>query len=197
VNVIVVFLDLRGATQWGRNKDDVYVGAFIDALGQWALTHFLSPPLSRPDLVKFLGDGFLFIWEVSDHSMITSRYNLVASVAHSTHQNYSPWVKDTEAMWMGAPRAIGIGVDHGSALRLTFENGSVDYVGSTLNNAAKMQDLARPDGGVVIGNNPKLSEAVHDKYPVAGQLVIGRECIPVRATQGVKLPTRSKLRIAR
>jgi class 3 adenylate cyclase len=197
VTIIVVFLDLRGATQWARNKDVKYMGTFIDALGHWALTHFLVPPLSRPNLIKFLGDGFLFIWEIADDSMIMNRCNLVASVAYSMHQNYSPWVKDTESMWMGAPCAIGIGVDHGLALRLTFENGSIDYVGAPLNNAAKMQDLARPDGGVVIGDNPKLSEDVREKYPVVGHLVIGNESIPVRATRGVKLQPRGKIRIVR
>jgi class 3 adenylate cyclase len=198
--IIAMFLDLRGSTQWERDVvrgNLEYVGNFIDDLREWALTHTSVPPLSSPTLVKFLGDGYLFIWEVPDDSMITNRFNVVVSSACVLHENYPVWVRDTPSIWLGAPRAIGIGIDLGSALRLTFENGSVDYVGSPVNNAAKMQDLARPDGGVVIGANWKLSDVLHTKFPVEGQLVIGNEYISVRATGGVKLQARGKIKLMR
>jgi class 3 adenylate cyclase len=198
--IIAMFLDLRGATQWERDVvrgNLEYVGNFVDELREWALTHTSVPPLGSPTLIKFLGDGYLLIWEVPYDSMITDRFNVVVSSACALHQNYPAWVRDTPSIWLGAPRAIGIGIDIGSALRVTFENGSVDYVGSPVNNAAKMQDLARPDGGVVIGASWKLSDELRDKFPVEGQLIIGNECISVRATGGVKLQARSKIKLMR
>lgn len=198
--IVAMFLDLRGATQWERDVvrgNLEYVGKFIDELREWALTHTSVPPLSNPTLVKFLGDGYLLVWEVADDSMITKRFNAVVSSAYALQENYPAWARDTPSIWMGAPRAIGIGIDLGSALRITFENGSVDYVGSPVNNAAKMQDLARPDGGVVIGANWKLSDELRAKFPIEGQLVIGNESISVRATAGVKLQVRGKIKLIR
>lgn len=196
--IIAMFLDLRGATQWERDVvrgNLEYVGTFIDGLLELSLAHTSLPPLSRPTLVKFLGDGYLLIWEVPDDSAITDRFNVVVGSACALHQNYPAWVKDNPSIWLGAPRAIGIGIDLGSALRLTFENGSVDYVGSPVNNADKMQDLARPDGGVVIGANWKLSDELRAKFPVEGRVVIGNEFMSVRATAGVMLQTRGKIKL--
>ncbi|MFL6254650.1 MAG: hypothetical protein ACJ74T_06485 [Pyrinomonadaceae bacterium] len=198
--IVAMFLDLRGSTQWERDVvrgNLEYVGKFIDELREWALSHTSVPPPSNPTLIKFLGDGYLLVWEVSDDSMITKRFNTVVSSAYTMHEKYPAWATELPSTWLGVPRAIGIGIDFGSALRITFENGSVDYVGSPVNNAAKMQDLARPDGGVVIGANWKLSDELRLKFPVEGQLIIGNESISVRATAGVKLQARGKIKLAR
>jgi class 3 adenylate cyclase len=82
---------------------------------------------------------------------------------------------------------MGVGIDFGPANRLTSENGSCDYLGLPLNYAAKLQGMARPDGGVVIRDSWRLTEDLIDKFTRKGTMAIGNERISIRATEGVKL----------
>jgi class 3 adenylate cyclase len=200
IKLIAMTFDLRRSTQWFRRmgiENSDYIGTFMDELLELALNYTSVLPYGRPNLIKFLGDGYMFIWEVPDDSTSITRLRAVVGAACALHDNYRSWIKDPTRAWMDPPNSIGVGVDLGCASRYTFENGSIDYKGSPVDNVAKMQDLARPDGGVVIQANWQLSDELRDKFPVEGQMVIGNECIAVRATGGVKLQARNKIKLVR
>lgn len=188
VKVIVMVFDLRGSTQWSAEvaKQSVeYVGTLLDELQEWTTHLAFSLPQGRPALIKFLGDGFMFIWEVPSDSHMVEAGNAVADLAYRICRGYPSWIKATPTLWLGAPRYIGAGVALGSALRLTFEDGSDDYIGSPLNLAAKLQNLARPFGGVIVHENWSLCEQVASSFSNRGEVVIGPESVPVRATSEV------------
>ena len=145
----------------------------------------------RPNLVKFLGDGFLFVWECPQTSRdIDVRARAVIELAYSLHEDYPGWCHANSALWRTTPSGLGIGVDAGSAIRITFENGSEDYIGEPINDAAKLQDLARPSGGVLIkdvvvdrwGEDPELIQMFPTTALIRTSL---GEFQRVRATRGV------------
>ena len=154
VTIAAMIFDLRGSTQWSQgvvSGDYHYVGTFIDHLRAWAWGRAMEKMGERPSLVKFLGDGFLFVWEIAPNSMDIDRQTAgLAGLACALNREYPSWCRANSALWKGVPGGLGIGVDVGTAIRLTFENGSEDYVGQPINNAAKLQDAARPSGGVVM-----------------------------------------------
>ena len=187
VEVIVMFIDLRGSTQWVKKvSDGKYVVNFMNKFTQWTLNRASEAPYGLPT-VKHTGDGFMFVWEVPDNSVIIDRANAVAGLACALCSGYLSWVQNMPEFYQGVPVSIGIGIAFGSANRLTTEHGSYDYLGLTAHLAAKFQGLARPHGGVVIQDTWELTQELRDQFTKKGKLVIGGESIPIRATDGVKL----------
>ena len=194
INVIAMFFDLRGSTKWAAEAlqgDLCYVGAFINELHTWAWKEATNLPCGRPNVIKFLGDGFMFVWEASRDQTPACQAARVAKLGCNLVQQYPSWAAQNPELWRGVPSALGVGVDVGPAMRLTFENGSEDYIGAPLNMAAKMQDLARPCGGVVVradiwnGFDPELRAF----FPTRGNASrIMSEQIIVYATEEVEMP---------
>jgi class 3 adenylate cyclase len=193
VYTIAMFFDLRGSTRWA---DEVMAGDFdcirdfIDALREWVVNEASKPPQVCPTFVKFLGDGFMCIWEVEKDSL-TKHANAVIELACDLSVRYPSWAKEIKAVlpWK-PPDGIGFGVDVSNAIRLTFENGSDDYLGSPVSLASKMQNMARPRGVVIQERTWRdiLDEKLRDRFPNAGVMRLGDQEIHIRATKEVKLP---------
>lgn len=186
VNVVALFFDLRGSTQWANEvveKDFHHVRTFLDELREWAWGQASASALGRPTFVKFLGDGFMFVWEVPDAS-VTESANAGVRLGYFLYKHYLPWVKRKSRVFpWGVPIGLGVGVDTGPAIRLTFENGSHDYLGAPLSYAAKMQHLARPRGGVVIQEKVlSLLNGLRVKFPLKGVMKLGEGSVYVRMT---------------
>lgn len=114
--------------------------------------------------------------------------NAGARLAYGLSSHYHVWVKkNRHRFFWGTPEGIGVGFDIGPALRLTFENGTDDYLGEPMSLAAKMQDLARPLGGAVIQAKAwGLLNGLKVKYPQKGILKVGDTQVLVRMTDGVE-----------
>ncbi|MCW3052936.1 MAG: hypothetical protein JWN14_2106 [Chthonomonadales bacterium] len=195
VTVVALFIDLLGSTEWAHsviNGDFHYAGVFIDQLRTWIWRKALDSGLVRPSIVKFLGDGFMFVWETPQEITAVNAYTKAAvELACALHKEFPLWANNNSALWNKVPEAIGIGVDVGSAIRLTFENGSEDYLGAPINTAAKLQDMARPVGGVVIRtevwNRLDSDEILQHKFAQPGIVRIGTDkMLSVRATEEVE-----------
>ena len=192
VEAVVMFFDLRGSTRWANEaaeKNFHYVKIFIDEFRDWAWRQATASAQGHPKRVKFLGDGFMYVWEISP-DCVTDSASAVANLAYDLCTNYSSWIEENKKRkfpW-GTPDGLGIGVDIGSAIRLTFESGSEDYLGSPMNIAAKMQNLARPCGGVVIQEKVwnLLVDDIRNKFLKKGKLKLGNSDIPIRATENVE-----------
>ncbi|MBC7528924.1 MAG: adenylate/guanylate cyclase domain-containing protein [Chthonomonadaceae bacterium] len=201
VNVIALFFDLRGSSRWTvevLHGDYEYVGTFMDELRGWAWRKVKETSLGRPNLIKFLGDGFLMVWELPQES--ESRRERMAEavlLGCSLVKDYPLWTKQNRLLWKEVPLSLGVGIDVGAALRLTFENGSEDYLGEPVNLAAKLQDRARPSGGVVIREElwRRLeSEPLQKTFSQAGSVSFGEgEPLLLRATKEVKFAKRLEI----
>jgi class 3 adenylate cyclase len=195
VTVVVMFFDMRASTKWARDviKGDYhYAGTFIDQLRTWAWQKASDALPVRPNLVKFLGDGFMFVWETrASEGAIDAQAKAVTELGCTLAREYPVWASGNRALWKDVPDSLGVGVDAGSAIRLTFENGSDDYLGEPVNTAAKLQELARPSGGVVISRELWRryagDEVFQAKFPASAEVIVGSAYLPVRATGEVEL----------
>jgi class 3 adenylate cyclase len=197
VYIVVMFVDLRGSTAWARQMardgDSEYVIKFKNKFNEWIL-RCASETLQDTPHPKFTGDGFMLVWERFSDAEIINRANKVVDLGCKLFESYPSWVdSNREELWKPVPPYIGVGVDFGYTKRLTSENGAYDYEGSPVNIAAKTQGLARPNGGVVIRDKWNLSGELRKKFIDNGEMVIGDEYIPIRTTNGVKLPAPTKI----
>ena len=192
--VIVMFLDLRGSTQWSESNSGVNsraIAQYLDSLFDWVWqlrAHFAVP---KPTHVKFLGDGYMFVWR-EDGASHGETLNRIAQYACAIAAGYAQQAQVWNVFRMtDLPPGIGIGVGQGAAMRLPLENGSEDYLGSPVNSAEKMQGLAKPNG-VVISSDvyAKLETAFQEQFPNSSRqpLGTGRPNL-IYATRDVAFPT--------
>jgi class 3 adenylate cyclase len=109
-----------------------------------------------PSMFKTLGDGMMLVWELRGESEAQDKVaasilqtiasiqrffrGLVAEQAGGATQPYATAVRTLR---------LGFGLARGHAWRLDFSpQRSVDYAGTIVNLAARLQDLARPEGVV-------------------------------------------------
>jgi class 3 adenylate cyclase len=108
-----------------------------------------------PAFYKNLGDGMMVVWELHSASTmvihgLATRYivqivnnirrlfmRLTTQLGPVEIDSYSEHVRDLK---------MGFGLAKGHAWRLDFGQGNVDYAGSILNLAARLQGMARPEG---------------------------------------------------
>ncbi|HEY6803873.1 MAG TPA: hypothetical protein VI306_09870 [Pyrinomonadaceae bacterium] len=195
VSVIVMSVDLRGSTRWAKEiGDGPYVVTFMDKFTHWMDSKASGEPYGSPT-VKHTGDGMMFFWEVTREEHIIMLANAVVGLACALWSGYQPWVRSRPELYKEVPRSIGIGVDFGSAVRLTSESADYEYIGLPANFAAKFQELARPDGGVVVRDNWALSDELDGRFVHKGKVEIAGEFVPVRATFEVKFASDSDERV--
>jgi class 3 adenylate cyclase len=117
--------------------------------------------LLTPTAYKNLGDGMMIVWECQGasalavgnltHYIYTTVIHLEANFAYFT-QNLSPLELDSYSETASRLK-MGFGLAKGHAWRLDFgKKLPWDYAGSVVNLAARLQDLARPEGLVAALN---------------------------------------------
>jgi class 3 adenylate cyclase len=202
VYVIALFFDLRGSTEWcgrvmSKHGPIDPIAEFMDNLLEWALEKTRLEANGAPDFVKFLGDGFLFVWEFPGENNLDEHTPRALRLACCLSEEYGPWIR-TER-WNrkigGVPDSVGVGMYPGNVIRVAFENGSRDYLGAPINHAARMQDLARPNGGVVVPADVLerldaggVAADLCAKFTNSGQISTARgQFVPVRATGEVEI----------
>ncbi len=191
VTIIALCIDLRGSTAYtaeafDKGVSDIIVD-FTNKFCQWVMV-IVSKEMRAPPTVKFVGDGMVFVWEAEGANLVDDA-NAIAGIACHLDGAYSKWRSSGNPEWKNhVPRHIGIGVDFGDqARRFTTESGSYEYLGLPLSYAAKMQAMARPNGGVVIRDDKwMLPDFLRSKFTKSGMMLIGSERILVRATRRVK-----------
>ncbi|HEX8457663.1 MAG TPA: hypothetical protein VF656_10230 [Pyrinomonadaceae bacterium] len=187
VHIVALCVDLRDSTKWANNvveKDFHLVKIFMGEFIKWTLGHVAASSLGRPRLAKFLGDGCLFIWEIPENAM-TDSANAAFKLACCLYKHYTPWVRqNAKKFTWGVPVGIGVGFDVGTAIRLTFENGSNDYIGMPVSLAPKLQEHARPLGGVAAQEKVyNLLNGSRSKLQRPGTIKLGDCEIKIRITK--------------
>jgi class 3 adenylate cyclase len=136
VPALVLLYDIRGFTAATRRMDAATIGAFATAAHEAILAQFRSPP---PTFVKNLGDGHLLLWETTldpDPALLAA----VVAGAAGARTAFAAFVAGRAAAGDALPRHVGIGVAFGVVSK------GDDYYGVALNLAARLQNLARPEG---------------------------------------------------
>jgi len=147
-DVVVLFADLRGFSTWCNEAEIANVAEVITVQYERVIQvcndfhhHFH----------KFLGDGFLLLWEADTEMDSTVCLKHALGAVFEIHKKY--WYLAKELGYK-APAGYGIGLSIGQAIRIqpeTFikEMNEVDFLGYPLNCSARMQSLAEPFGTTV------------------------------------------------
>lgn len=158
VNVVALFCDLRGFSNWCESVEIEQVESLMrtqfERVIQICNDH-------HHDFHKFLGDGFVLVWEESEERSLHACLAQALDAAFHLHKKFWYLSKDSEHE---LPPGYGIGISVGEAVLLqpeTFlaELNEIDFVGYPLNCAARFQTLANAYGTVLCSNAVALIES--------------------------------------
>jgi class 3 adenylate cyclase len=126
-----------------------------------------------PTMYKNLGDGLMLVWEIpTDMEMSQERIltqSIIEIVESISERFYAKFRELTPAdrQYFGAEAAqlhIGCGIAKGHSWRLDFRH-AIDYAGSVVNLASRLQSLAKPLGIVI---QYDLAPALFDQWIESG-----------------------------
>lgn len=150
MDVLIVFVDIRGFTTWSENTQVFehspdFIGDFYDQL--------LSRFPGHEWFLKTLGDGAVLVRELTtgspDHDFSRDLESILTSI-HAVTADFS--VKcGVFARTYGQKTnlSLGWGISRGTVNKIMTPSGSPDYLGPDLNKAARLCDIARPFGVVI------------------------------------------------
>jgi adenylate cyclase len=162
LDVVVVYADLRGFAQWSlsMNAEEVIriIEVVYDRVIQLAFFY-------RHTFHKFLGDGFVLIWEVKDHGTRAEALHWALAASFEIHKRY--WYI-AKRLHFPSPSGFGIGISTGEVVRIdpeTFipEMNEADFVGYPMNSGARLQKLAGPYGTVLDNAGVEIAERYPDR----------------------------------
>ncbi len=148
LDVVAVYADLRGFAQWSLVATAPQIVRVIevvyDRVIQLAFYY-------RHTFHKFLGDGFVLIWEVADHGSRAEALHWAMEAAFEIHKRYWYIARQLD---FPSPLGFGIGISCGEVVKIdpeTFvaEINEPDFVGYPMNSGSRLQKLAGPFGTVI------------------------------------------------
>jgi len=158
VNVVALFCDLRGFSNWCETVDIGQIESLMRSQFERVIQICND---HHHDFHKFLGDGFVLVWEESAETSLHTCLARALDAAFHLHKKYW-YLSQDEASAL--PTGYGIGISAGEAVLLqpeTFlaELNEVDFVGYPLNCAARLQTLANAYGTVLCSTAVDLVES--------------------------------------
>lgn len=176
--VLVCFADVRGFTHYCKTLQQEmqdrkiqnflreHGKIYVEGLLRW---NTLAEAITRPELFrvirepmvpatyKNLGDGLMMVWEIPKNLQFPEESMLINSILNAVQEMERVFYEKFRDLTPAAEEAftkevekleIGFGIAKGHAWRLEYP-GVVDYAGSLVNLAARLQDRARPRGRVI------------------------------------------------
>lgn len=151
----VLFADLRGFSTWSLTAEPEQISELYEVISDRVAQMLVDYPF---DYWKLLGDGIMLVWQSGDTESITA--DCAIGAAYELHNKY--WHYRTKVPY-GVPNGFGIAVCAGSLIRFSsatfFEQCVVnDYLGPIVNQAARLQALAKSGEILVNKRVAKMSE---------------------------------------
>ena len=148
LDVVAVYADLRGFSQWSLTSSASEIARVIEVVYDRVIQLAF---FYKHTFHKFLGDGFVLIWEVKDHGSRSEALHWAMAAAFEIHKRY--WYI-AQHLRFPSPSGFGIGISCGEVIRIdpeTFipELNEPDFVGYPMNSGARLQKLAGPYGTVI------------------------------------------------
>jgi class 3 adenylate cyclase len=144
--IIIVFADVRGFSNFSKGNDATDVAEFVRSVYLRIIESF---PFA--DFYKTTGDGLLITIPYR-RSDLKEKAAATVKACLDIVENFATFCAGDPMVNFDVPQHVGFGIVRGSACRLVSGDAIVDYSGHRLNLAARLMDLARPDG-VVIDHN--------------------------------------------
>jgi class 3 adenylate cyclase len=148
LDVVVVYADLRGFSQWSMAANAPHIMRVIEVVYDRVIQLAF---FYRHAFHKFLGDGFLLLWESADHGSRAEALHWALEASLEIHKRY--WFM-TKQLGFPSPLGFGIGISCGEVVKIdpqTFvpELNEPDFAGYPMSSGARLQSLAGPYGTVI------------------------------------------------
>ena len=150
----VLFADLRGFSKWSMHAEPEQIHELYSVISDIIVEY---PSDYLINYWKLLGDGIMLVWEVeNDENNIA---NCTLDAAYELHKKY--WYYQKESLHQ-VPEGFGIAVCGGNFTRFrsaTFFESCVvsDYLGPVVNQAARLQSLAKAGEVLVNRRTEKMA----------------------------------------
>lgn len=157
--VLAVVIDIRGFSAFCEQPDieSPYACGLMTAFYSIVRTGFRRYP---PDLVKFLGDGVLSVWQTTSKD----RRIAIDTAIDGLRQLPLTWralVRGPE-FTHGAPEGVAAGVSFGLASKISIDN---DYIGRPVNIASRLCSICPPGKTFISRSVPDVEDL--DVKPLA------------------------------
>ena len=147
--VVAAFVDIRDFSAFNEKVESVQSAAYIRRVYQRVLDEYLP----GSDFFKLTGDGLMLIYELpfdltaADVARVSG-----AAIEGSLRlvERFGTLVQGDPVVTFDVPQRVGVGIARGAACRLRAGDTTLDYAGRVLNLAARLMDIARPEGVVVV-----------------------------------------------
>jgi class 3 adenylate cyclase len=205
---LVAMVDIRGYSEFAHTENDpTGVASFIAA----ALKHTLMTVSDSRQLadavIKPLGDGLLFIvnLEGSTQAHMANSALVMLDELRAVSTKFGSYLDVYPPAGLSSfPSQLGVGVAFGPLVHVSVQSALPavafdDYVGHTINMAARLQELARTGGCVVhadvyeklLKHNPTTAESFLSSFGQMVQVqlrrIAGSESTPVYATAEIPI----------
>ena len=151
VRIIVAVLDLEGFTKFfikAAPNQSIIVASYVNSFLAW-LNHRLAlqhPPIKRPKLSKFLGDGVMYVWEIEEgqtekmaHDVMNLCWNMTRGTDRYEIQFLSQFIGQLGKKWpCEYPKHLRASVATGSAVKYIRRNHPPEYVAECINIATRL-----------------------------------------------------------
>jgi class 3 adenylate cyclase len=150
--VLAAVIDIRSFSAFCEQPDieSPYTCGLMTAFYNMVRNGFKRYP---PDLVKFLGDGVLAVWQTTSKD----RKVAIETCLDGLKQMPVTWrhlVRGPE-FTHGAPEGIGSGVSFGLASKISIDN---DYIGRPINLASRLCSVCPPAKTYIARNVPEVEQ---------------------------------------
>ncbi len=176
LDVIVAYADLRGFSAWSLKASARQVTKVVEIIYDRVIQLAF---FYKHTFHKFLGDGFVLVWEVADHGTYAEALRWALSGAFEIHKRY--WYM-TKALQFDSAPGFGIGLSCGVVIRIdpeTFvpELNEPDFVGYPMNCGARLQKLAGPYGTVLDCKGVQVAQERPDRVLRKGHRLLALELV--------------------
>jgi len=151
----VLFADLRGFSTWSLSAEPEQISEIYEVISDRVVQMLID---YHYDYWKLLGDGIMLVWQSREDESATS--DCAIGAAYELHKEYWYYRKDSLS---GVPKGFGIAICAGHLTKFSsatfFESCVVnDYLGPIVNQAARLQTLAKPGEVLVNKRVAKMSK---------------------------------------
>jgi class 3 adenylate cyclase len=149
-HVVVLFLDIRGFTSFPGFAESIQSAMYLKKMYVAIIKKFF------PDhsFFKLTGDGMMVVYchEEGDLAKIATK---VVGSSLKLVTAFPTLLRGDAMITFDVPTHLGIGIARGAATQLLSGSLVLDFSGRPLNVAARLMDLARPQGVVLEGSFTK------------------------------------------
>lgn len=181
--VIVVFVDVRGFSAFSSSRDSVDIGLYVRRL----FLSLIETYFPRACYHKSTGDGMMIVYPYQEKTLARIAKDVIGSSV-SLYLDFDKLSALDTMITFEAPNACGIGINRGTVCCIESNEETLDYSGHVLNLAARLMDLARPEGIVMhasLGN--MIPENYVDSFELSSVYVRGiaeNQPVPIYSLKG-------------